>query len=103
MNRELYHARKYHNEFQTPSVFVDGIGNMFVQDFVILDHSIGNVMGKILRYFKKVSCKIQVTCNYYNKIHVHVPFIIISIMYSAGTTHLVDGGLIKQLSTRQLC
>ena len=37
----------------SPSCKLNGIGHVFVNDFVTI-HSIGNNMGKILRFFKKV-------------------------------------------------
>ena len=48
MCREMYQAKRYHDEFPTPMVCIDGVGHVFVNDFVTLHH-IG--MGKILKFF----------------------------------------------------
>lgn len=53
--REIYQAKRYHDEFATPMVCIDGLGRVFVNDFIVFTHNIGHVMGKIIKFFLKVS------------------------------------------------
>ena len=61
--RQIYQAKRYHDEFLTPMACIDEVGHVFLNDFVLLSHSIGSTMGKVLKFFKKVSITLL---NYHN-------------------------------------
>lgn len=55
MYREIYHAQRWHTEFQ--SVMMEStVGRIFLNDFVTFSHlSICDALGKVVNFFMKVS------------------------------------------------
>ena len=52
-HREVYHGNRYHTEFQSPMTCIDEVGHVFVNDFIIFSHNMGDILGKVLKFFKK--------------------------------------------------
>ena len=52
--REMYQAKRYHHDFAAPMAAIDGI-HVVVNDFIVFYHEIlGERMGKVIKFFKKV-------------------------------------------------
>lgn len=56
MFRELFHARRWHARFQAPMTVTANCGFVYVGDFVQFEiGALGSVIGKVLKFFHKVS------------------------------------------------
>ena len=53
---EIYHARKWHSDFQAPMIMTSSELLVFQNDFIIFQHNIlGPTHGKVLKFYGKVS------------------------------------------------
>lgn len=54
LNRELFHARRWHSDFQAPMI-VHNSRHIYVSDFIYFQHrNLGPTVGKVLKFFQKV-------------------------------------------------